>query len=53
VDEARSNNPFVGLNFGLIEIQRFGDVSNLKFKLVGYHPKEDRPVTHFESGYLG
>ena len=53
VDEARSNNPFVGLNFGLIEIQRFGDVSNLKFKLVGYHPEEDRQVTYFESGYLG
>jgi alkaline phosphatase D len=53
VDEARSNNPFVGLNFGLIEVQRFGDVSNLKFKLIGYHPKEDRPVTYFESGWLG
>jgi alkaline phosphatase D len=52
VDEARSNNPFIGLNFGLIEVQRIGDVTNLKFKLVGYHPKEDRPLTYFESGYL-
>jgi len=53
VDEARSNNPFVGLNFGLIEVQRLGDVANLKFKLVGYDPKEDRHVTYFESGSLG
>ncbi|HEV7397408.1 MAG TPA: alkaline phosphatase D family protein [Pyrinomonadaceae bacterium] len=53
MDEARSNNPFVGLNFGIIEVQRSGDVSNLKFKLVGYDPKEDRPFTYFESGYLG
>jgi alkaline phosphatase D len=46
-------NPFIGPNIGLIEIQRDGDVSNLKFKLMGYHPKEDRPVTYFESGWLG
>jgi alkaline phosphatase D len=48
----RSHNPFVGLNLGLVEVQRFGDVSNLKFKLIGYHPKEERPVTYFESGWL-
>jgi alkaline phosphatase D len=46
-------NPFTGPNIGLIEVQRLGDVSNLKFKLIGYHPKEDRPVTYFESGWLG
>jgi len=46
-------NPFTGPNIGLIEVQRNGDVSNLKFKLIGYHPKEDRPVTYFESGWLG
>jgi len=45
-------NPFTEPNIGLIEVQRFGDVSNLKFKLIGYHPKEDRPVTYFESGWL-
>jgi hypothetical protein len=53
VSEAASRNPFAGLNLGLIEIQRFGDVSNLKFKLIGYHPTEERPVTYFESGWLG
>ena len=45
-------NPFTGPNIGLIEVQRNGDVSNLKFQLIGYHPKEDRPVTYFESGWL-
>jgi hypothetical protein len=45
-------NPFTGPNIGLIEVQRLGDVSNLKFKLIGYHPQEDRPVTYFESGWL-
>jgi alkaline phosphatase D len=53
VNKASSNNPFTGPNFGLIEVQRLGDVSNIKFKLVGYHPTEDRPMTHFESGWLG
>jgi alkaline phosphatase D len=52
VNEASSHNPFTGLNVGLIEVQRLGDVSNLKFKLIGYHPQEDRPVTYFESGWL-
>jgi phosphodiesterase/alkaline phosphatase D-like protein len=52
-NEVSSHNPFTGLNIGLIEAQRYGDVSNLKFKLIGYHPKEDRPVTYFESGWLG
>jgi alkaline phosphatase D len=50
---ASSRNPLVGLNLGLIEVHRFGDVSNLKFKLIGYHPTQERPVTYFESGYLG
>jgi len=49
----RTRNPLVGLNIGLIEIQRDGDVSKIKFKLVGHHPHEDRPVTHFESDWLG
>jgi hypothetical protein len=45
-------NPFTGPNIGLIEVQRNGDVSNLKFKLISYHPTEERPVTYFESGWL-
>lgn len=53
VNETSSHNPFTGLNVGLIEVQRFGDVSNLKFKLIGYHPMEERPVIYFESGWLG
>jgi alkaline phosphatase D len=53
VNEDSSHNPFTGLNIGLIEVQRSGDVSNIKFKLIGYHPQEDRPVTYFESGWLG
>ncbi len=50
-----SQNPYIGLNLGLIEVQRSGDgdISTLKFKLIGYHPKEDRPVTYFESAFLG
>lgn len=48
-----SHNPFVDLNIGLIEVQRNGDVSKLKFKLIGSHPTEERPVTYFESGWLG
>jgi hypothetical protein len=49
-----SQNPYVGMNLGLIEIQRSGDgdVSTLKFKLIGSHPTEDRAVTYFESPYL-
>jgi alkaline phosphatase D len=49
-----SQNPFIGLNLGIIEVQRSGDgdVSTLKFKLIGYHPREDRAVTVFESNYL-
>jgi alkaline phosphatase D len=53
VNDASSQNPYTGLNVGLIEVQRFGDVSNLKFKLIGAHPTEERPVTYFESGWLG
>jgi alkaline phosphatase D len=48
-----SHNPFVDMNIGLIEVQRNGDVSKLKFKLIGSHPTEERPVTYFESGWLG
>ena len=48
-----SQNPFVDMNIGLIEILRQGDVSKLKFKLIGAHPTEERPVTYFESGWLG
>jgi len=46
-------NPFVDMNIGLIEVQRTGNTSKVKFKLVGYHPTEDRPVTYFESNWLG
>ena len=53
VNTARSQNPFTARNLGLIEIQRVGNVSKLKFKLIGVHPTEDRPVTYFESDYLG
>jgi alkaline phosphatase D len=52
VSPEASRNPLIGLNLGLIEVRRDGDQSNLKFKLIGYHPKEDRPVTYFESGFL-
>ncbi len=47
-------NPFIGMNVGLIEVQRSGDgdVSTLRFKLIGSHPKEDRAVTYYESPYL-
>lgn len=48
-----SRNPFIDMNIGLIEIQRNGDISKVKFKLVGYHPTEDRPITYFESNWLG
>jgi hypothetical protein len=41
------------MNIGLIEVQRQGDISKLKFKLIGAHPTEERPVTYFESGWLG
>jgi alkaline phosphatase D len=48
-----SQNPFVDMNIGLIEVQRQGDISKIKFKLIGAHPTEERPVTYFESGWLG
>jgi alkaline phosphatase D len=48
-----SQNPFVDMNIGLIEVQRQGNISKLKFKLIGAHPTEERPVTYFESGWLG
>lgn len=48
-----SRNPYVDMNIGLIEVQRTGNISKLKFKLVGAHPTEDRPVTYFESDWLG
>jgi alkaline phosphatase D len=48
-----SQNPFVDMNIGLIEVQRQGDISKLKFKLIGSHPTEERPVTYFESQWLG
>jgi alkaline phosphatase D len=51
-NEASAKNPYVGLNLGLIEIQRSRDVSNLNFKLIGAHPTEERHVTYFESGWL-
>jgi alkaline phosphatase D len=47
-----SHNPVVNMNIGLIEVQRSGDVSKLKFKLISYHPTDDRPVTYFESNWL-
>jgi hypothetical protein len=51
---ASAQNPFIGMNLGLIEVQRSGDgdVSTLRFKLIGSHPKEDRPVIYYESPYL-
>lgn len=53
VTGAGSRNPLTKLNLGLIEIQRNGDVSKLKFKLIGYHPNQERPITYFESRWLG
>ena len=53
-NSASSQNPFIGMNVGLIEVQRSGDgaVSTLRFKLIGAHPQEDRAVTYYESPYL-
>src|SRR5262245_3973342 len=48
-----TQNPFVDMNIGLIEVQRQGGISKLKFKLIGAHPTQERPVTYFESGWLG
>ena len=47
-----SHNPFLDLNVGIIEVQRSGNVSKLKFKLIGCHPTEESPVTFFESNWL-
>jgi hypothetical protein len=42
--EASSHNPFTGLNIGLIEVQRYGDVSNLKNRVgVNFFHKTGSP----------
>ena len=47
-----SQNPFLDLNLGIIEVKREGNISKLKFKLIGCHTTEERPVTYFESNWL-
>jgi alkaline phosphatase D len=48
-----SNNPFGGLNVGIVEVRRRGDHSTIRLKLVGYEP--DKELDHsvmFDSGEL-
>jgi alkaline phosphatase D len=39
-----ANNPFGGLNMGIVEVRRVGDASTIRFKLVGYEP--DKEFSH-------
>ncbi len=46
-------NPYSGLNVGLVEVQDRGTHSTVRFKLVGQDPRHpERPVTVFDSGEL-
>ncbi len=49
-----SQNPYVDMNIGIIEIRRSGAFSKIKFKLIGASPEseKERPVTYFESDWL-
>jgi alkaline phosphatase D len=48
---SKSENPFGGLNVGIIQIKNHGNYSNVNFKLVGYEADEQwNPQTMFESG---
>jgi alkaline phosphatase D len=48
-----SNNPFGGLNVGIVEVRRRIDHSTIRFKLVGYEPdKEFASSVMFDSGEL-
>ena len=43
-------NPYGGLNLGLVEIERQGDSSRVRFKLIGQDPNDPtQPVVVFES----
>jgi len=53
VHESRAENPFGGLNLGLIEIADAGGHSTVNLKLMGYPPVEQwKAVAMFESGRL-
>jgi alkaline phosphatase D len=48
-----ANNPFGGLNVGIVEVRRRQDHSTIRFKLVGYEPdKEFANSVMFDSGEL-
>lgn len=48
-----ANNPFGGLNIGIVEIRKRGDHSTLRFKLVGYEPdREDQQSVMFDSNEI-
>ncbi len=50
---ANNENPFGGLNVGIIEIRDAGDHSTVNMKLIGYPPVQQwKPVAMFESGEL-
>ena len=53
IEGSQSNNPFGGLNIGIIGIRDRGDHSTVNLKLIGY-PATDKlkPVTMFGSGEL-
>jgi hypothetical protein len=51
--DSTAENPFGGLNIGLIEIADAGGHSTVNLKLMGYPPVEQwKAVTKFESGGL-
>ena len=43
-DSPPANNPFGGLNLGIVEVKKVGDHSTIRFKLVGYEP--DKEFSH-------
>lgn len=50
---SKDENPFGGLNVGIIQIKNRGNNSNINFKLIGYEPDEQwNAETMFESGEL-
>ena len=51
--DTKDENPFGGLNVGIIQIKNRGNNSNINFKLIGYEPDEQwNAETMFESGEL-
>ena len=46
-------NPYSGLNVGVVELHDRGTHSTVRFKRVGQAPRHpDRPVTVFDTGEL-